>query len=84
VAGKNYTEDFDAENSPGQSFTWNSDEIQPDEARTGTVIFDIPNKHVSKLSSADPDALPKLFVANFSDADDPENADPVGIIRLYH
>lgn len=40
---KEYSEDFDVGNGIDQnSFTWNSDDIQPDQTVTHDVIFDVP------------------------------------------
>jgi hypothetical protein len=76
--GKSYSESFDAENNPGDSFTWNSDEIQPDATATGTVIFDLPP---SAAKTVERDG--NIVVLNFSDADSTD-ASTAGIIRTYH
>lgn len=78
---KTYTHDFDAENEPGSSFVWNSDELQPDQSQTGTVVYDVPTKYASEIARSG-----NLEVLQFSDAsafsDSPEKR--VGIIRTYN
>jgi hypothetical protein len=80
VGGKTYSEDFEAENMPGNSFVWGSDEIQPEESRTGSVIFDLPNRAVKKLGNSS--AAANLIILNFSDIES-DPPDLVGTIRLY-
>jgi hypothetical protein len=80
LGDKQFSEDFDAENMPGDSFTWNDDEIQPGETRTGTVIFDVPDASLGEL-----DRSGNVFVLNFSDAGSTveEAGTTVGVIRTY-
>ena len=35
---RTYSHDFDAANLPGPSFVWESDELQPEASKTGTVL----------------------------------------------
>ena len=53
IGGNTYTEAFDAENGPDQqSFIWkSSSKIQPQEAQTGDVIFDVPSAARQSLAS---------------------------------
>lgn len=80
--GKTYSEDFDAENGGIESsFVWQSEEIQPEETLTGTIVFDIPEKAAAEFQSAD--AAGNLAITNFSDGIN-EEPSIVGVIRLYN
>lgn len=79
IGTRTYSTDFDAENSPGDSFVWNSDDLQPEQPKTGTVIFDVPTKRISKLDS---DAL--VLLPQFSDDGYDESTNTAtGALRTY-
>jgi hypothetical protein len=81
VIGENeYSQDFDAENLPGESFVWNDEDIQPGEERVGTVIFDVPDSAVGGL-----DTDGNLYVTNFSESgvDASEIKTTVAVLRTY-
>jgi len=62
---RTYTPDFDAENGGiRDSFLWLQKAIQPDQAQTGKVVFDVPPSIASNLSAPGTG----LVVLNFSDA----------------
>jgi hypothetical protein len=84
TGGKNYSEDFNAENGPDQnSCLWKagsigSGGIQPAESSTCDVVFDIPQILSPTHSGSG------LFIENFGEADTLNPTMPVGDIRLYH
>lgn len=78
LADKTFTPDFDADNMPGDSFVWESDEIQPGNSRTGTVTFD-----VAPAAARAMDTSGNIGVAQFSDAGQDAKR-RIGLIRTYH
>jgi hypothetical protein len=78
TSGKQYQEDFDAENGADQqSFLWQLDNgLQPDETRTGDFVFDLPPKAIRRFQN-DGGAL---AIAELGD--DISDTKRVGVIRL--
>ncbi len=80
IGDNTYTEDFNAENGPVEdSWVWNSEVIQPDQARQGVVVFDLPDSAYAKLTAPGSG----VFVANFSHQLADEAPTQVGDIRLW-
>ena len=75
-----YTEDFDVENGTAtDSFVWRTEELQPDESMTGTLVYDVPANAVDHLET---DGY--LSLANFRDDSGLQRAKQLGLIRTYH
>lgn len=73
-----YTPDFAAMNMPGDSFVWNSEELQPGTRRTGSVTFDVSNKDVKRMLTSG-----NINILQFSDAGSDVAAKAIGVIRTY-
>jgi hypothetical protein len=83
IDGKLFTPSFDAMNGPAErSCMWlDPSEIQPESSKTCQIVFDIAEKFSPLLDERA--SAPNLVLVPFSEAESYEQADRLGVIRLY-
>jgi hypothetical protein len=73
-----YAHDRLAESMLERSFSWTGGEIARDGTATGTVVFDVPTRHVRRL-----DTVGNLVVRQFTDTSTERSGRTRGHIRTY-
>lgn len=81
ISNKVYSRNTDAEIALEDSFTFASEDTQPDERRIGKLVFDIPEPAAAKMEARSSGAG-NLDIGNFSESLD-DSSKRVGAFRLY-